>query len=306
MQVSFPELKNDYGLLSGPAFSISYAFSGLFMGILADSTNRKWLLITACSIWSLSTMFSGMTNSFAILFIMRFVLGICVSTVEPAGYSILADYFPPSQRATANSILGTGGFLGGGSGSLLIIVVSHYGWRFTYLFEAAIGFTISGLAVIFVKEPRRGRYASDHIEIHVAPSFSLFSSIVDIMKHPVARWNCAAAMFRFFGIYACDFYYPFFFLRTYPEYAEEFALTFGLIVLICGFSSSVAGGLMADNLFKENKMTKAWICFIGNIIAMPLFLVSVLTTTNFHLSLTMAALKYITGEVWKSPNLTMM
>ena len=53
-------------------------------------------------------------------------------------------------------------------------------------------------------------------------------------------------------------------------------------------------------------MTKAWVCVIGNIIAMPLFLISVLTTDNFYLAMTMVALKYIFGEMWKSPNLTMM
>jgi hypothetical protein len=113
-------------------------------------------------------------------------------------------------------------------------------------------------------------------------------------------------MFRYFGIFACDFYYPFFFLRSYPDYSEIFAVIFGLIVIICGFTSGIAGGVISDNFWLDNRMTKAWVCVIGNFIALPFFLISVLTTDNFWLCMTMVALKYLTGEIWKSPNLTMM
>jgi hypothetical protein len=113
-------------------------------------------------------------------------------------------------------------------------------------------------------------------------------------------------MFRYFGIFAVDFYYPFFFLRCYPDHSEEFAVLFGLIVLICGFSSGITGGIICDNLWTDKPMTKAWVCIIGNFMALPLFLISVLTTDNFYLAMSGVAFKYIFGEVWKSPNLTMM
>jgi hypothetical protein len=113
-------------------------------------------------------------------------------------------------------------------------------------------------------------------------------------------------MFRYFGIYACDFYYPFFILRCYPEKSETFAVLYGLIVLVCGFSSGLTGGLISDNYGLKNKMTKALVCIIGNLVAIPLFLLSVLTTDNFYFVISMVALRYIFGEVWKSPNLTMM
>ena len=113
----------NYGLLSGPAFSVSYAVAGIFMGILVDKMSRKNLLVGAVLIWSMSTMISSSTSSFAVLFAMRFILGMFVSATEPAGYSILGDYFPRNVRTTANSILGTGAVLGSGVASLLILIV---------------------------------------------------------------------------------------------------------------------------------------------------------------------------------------
>jgi MFS family permease len=50
-------------------------------------------------------------------------LGALVSATEPAGYSMLGDLFPRSVRTTANSIVGTGSYLGAGLASFLIMIV---------------------------------------------------------------------------------------------------------------------------------------------------------------------------------------
>lgn len=120
----FPQMAGNYGILSGPAFSISYAFAGIFMGFLVDSVNRKKVLLSAIFIWSASTVISGVTNTYAILFLMRFILGLCVSATEPVGFSLLGDFFPRKFRTTANAIIGTGGYIGGGLSSLLIVVIA--------------------------------------------------------------------------------------------------------------------------------------------------------------------------------------
>ena len=111
----FPEMPSMYGLLSGPSFSISYAVAGIFMGMLIQNYNRKYLLAGACAIWSLSSIVSGTTNSFAVLFFMRFLLGLFVSATEPVGFSLIGDLFPTNLRTTANSVLGAGTYLGSSS-----------------------------------------------------------------------------------------------------------------------------------------------------------------------------------------------
>lgn len=83
------------------------------------------------------------------------------------------------------------------------------------------------------------------------------------MKHPVGFWATLGAMFRFVGMYACDYYGPFFYLRYYPEYATQFLTIFPLLVLTCGFSSSIAGGMICDRFGKNNPMTKSLVCVIG-------------------------------------------
>ena len=72
---SYPELKKYYGLLSGAAFTLAHSVASLFSGQFADKYNRKVMLGICCVIWSASTMTSGLVNSFAVLFVMRFILG---------------------------------------------------------------------------------------------------------------------------------------------------------------------------------------------------------------------------------------
>ena len=79
-----------------------------------------------------------------------------------------------------------------------------------------------------------------------------------------------------------------------------------LIALTCGFSSSLLGGMICDRFGKENPMTKAYVCVIGSLLALPMMTSALLIKNNFYLSIAFVAMRYITGEVWKSPNITML
>lgn len=128
------------------------------MGLIVDKMSRKKVLVGSVLIWSASTMVSSATNSFYVLFLMRFILGMFVSATEPAGYSMLGDYFPKSKRTTANAIVGTGAYIGSGLASLLIMIVGAYGWKAAYAFKGGIGLIIGLLGLLFIREPERGLF----------------------------------------------------------------------------------------------------------------------------------------------------
>ena len=86
---------------------------------------------------------------------------------------------------------------------------------------------------------------------------------------------------------------------------STFALMYSLTAVICGFSSAVLGGVLCDKFGQGKPMFKSQVCIIGNLIAMPMFLICVLSG-KFWLSMAMVAGKYLFGEPWKSPAITMM
>lgn len=120
---SFPLLLENYALVAGPAFGIAYGTGGIFMGLLVDKFKRKYLLGVLCFLWSLTSIITGSTNSFAVLCLMRFILGLCISGTEPSCYSMLGDYFPQRMRTVANSLLSTGHYIGAGLISLSILII---------------------------------------------------------------------------------------------------------------------------------------------------------------------------------------
>jgi MFS family permease len=128
---SYPELKDQgtYGLLAGLAFTLSFATFGIFGGYLSDKLNRKMLMIVAGIAWSLCTFLSGLIDNFAILFVLRFFLGIFESGFNPCAYSMIADMFHPNKRTTASAIFNLGIYFGGALASLSSIMIKTIGWR---------------------------------------------------------------------------------------------------------------------------------------------------------------------------------
>ena len=82
-------------MLSGLAFTSSFAIFGIFGGVVSDKVNRKWLIVLLCICWSASTFLSGFINNFYVFAILRFVLGLFEAFFNPAAYSIISDYFHP-------------------------------------------------------------------------------------------------------------------------------------------------------------------------------------------------------------------
>ena len=110
------------GLILGPAFSIVYATSGLFIGWLVDRVRRTWLVGIGVAFWSLATAVSGVATHFWQMFMARMSVGAGEATLSPAAVSMIGDSFPPEERGkpiafyTMALVIGASvaGFLGGG------------------------------------------------------------------------------------------------------------------------------------------------------------------------------------------------
>jgi MFS family permease len=86
------------------------------------------------------------------------MLGVFEAFAAPAAYSMIPDYFPPQGRAMANAILALGAVLGEAFASLSTILIDSFGWRKTYFIIGAIGVLVALLALMFIKDPERGRF----------------------------------------------------------------------------------------------------------------------------------------------------
>ncbi|QJQ32468.1 MFS transporter [Sphingomonas lacunae] len=159
----------DMGFLGGAAFAVFYALFGIPLGRLADNWSRVRLLSIGLALWSGMTALSGFAYNQLTLTLARMGVGIGEATASPTAYSLISDYFPKKQRATALAIYSSGLYLGGGV-SLLIgaSIVEAWnaaypdggpmglvGWQAAFLAVGLPGIAVA-LWVATLREPKRG------------------------------------------------------------------------------------------------------------------------------------------------------
>jgi MFS family permease len=106
----------EFSLLAGLAFVLCYSTLGLVFGQVADRHNRRNTIIYGIIVWSLATMACGVTNTFKQLFIARMLVGVGEAALNPAAYSLIADYFPKASRSRAVAVYSMGSITGSGAG----------------------------------------------------------------------------------------------------------------------------------------------------------------------------------------------
>jgi MFS transporter, Spinster family, sphingosine-1-phosphate transporter len=160
----------EMGLLYGTVFALFYALFSLPIGRLSDGWFRGRLLAISLVFWSGATAMAGFASSFAMLALSRLCVGIGEAATQPAGTSLIFDYWPKHRRGFVMSVLASAIALGLGGSLILGGVAAHWwdeayaagqaplglkGWQFAFLAAAAPGFILA-IPVWLMREPVRG------------------------------------------------------------------------------------------------------------------------------------------------------
>ncbi len=196
------------GFLGGAAFAVFYALFGIPLGRLADNWHRVRLMTIGLTLWSIMTALSGFARSVPQLAAARIGVGVGEATASPCAYSLISDYFPKHQRATALAIYSSGLYLGTGLSLFLGGKIATW-WNATYPGGGPLGlvgwqaaFVIVGLPglllailVFTIKEPIRGRFE----DYTPAPAVSPFKDFVAEIMSVIPPFTLIGAMSRGMG-----------------------------------------------------------------------------------------------------------
>ena len=147
-----------FGLLSGAVFTVFFSVTVLFSGVLADNMSRRLLLGVSGILWSLTSITTAISKTYFGVAISRMALGFFEAFIGPSAYSLIADYFPPEVRTTAIGIYAFGIYIGVALSSLIVIMITIFGWRWAYAITGIIGVGVGIICLLFVQDPIRGRY----------------------------------------------------------------------------------------------------------------------------------------------------
>jgi MFS family permease len=194
----------DLGFLFGAAFAVFYALFGIPLGRLADNWNRKKLLSIGLTLWSAMTALSGLAQNQVTLSLARMGVGVGEATASPTAYSLISDYFPKRQRATALAIYSSGLYLGGGVSLLIGAKIAQtwnavwpdggplglVGWQGAFLAVGIPGLLMA-VWVATLREPVRG--AMDGVVSTASPApFRSFATDLSSIVPPftlIGAWQ---------------------------------------------------------------------------------------------------------------------
>ena len=161
INVSIPSIVDDLGLTSTQvqwvqeSYTLVFAALLLVFGTLADRFGRRRLMIIGVTIFALSSVLAGLSQSGDLLIAARVVQGVGGAMILPTTLSIINATFRGRDRGIAFAIWGStiggmaavGPLLGGW-------LTTAYSWRWAFGINVPLGVVIIIGVLVFVSESR--------------------------------------------------------------------------------------------------------------------------------------------------------
>ena len=138
------------------AYLLTTAITTPIYGKLADTYGRKRLFQWGVAIFTLGSLFSGLSPAIGWLIAARAIQGIGAGAVMPLTFTLIADFFSYEKRAQAmalnNSAWGLSALLGPLLGGFL---VDHLSWHWVFFVNVPLGVIVFGLTAVGYHESAR-------------------------------------------------------------------------------------------------------------------------------------------------------
>ncbi|WP_419815381.1 MFS transporter [Glacieibacterium sp.] len=281
------------GLLQGTGFVILYTLVAVPLGRMADSVNRRNLIIAGILLWSIATALCGLANSFGSLFMARIGVGFGEAALVPAAMSLLAAYFPRQQLGRAVSVFTTGASLGKsaaliGGGAVLAALTLSGGisipglgqlqpWQGTFVLMAIPGIVLA-LILLTVREP--ARVDSGIVKPSIAVAFAHIRRYRRAYLTHTAAGTAVVMIIQSLAAWS-----PTFYIRIFHMTPPQAGLLVGSVILVAAPLGHLFGGFLTDLFQKRGAPAPAApVMIAGLVCAIPAILV-LGTTRSLPLSL---------------------
>jgi predicted MFS family arabinose efflux permease len=286
------------GLLGGTAFALFYTALGIPIGWLADRVNRVWIVTLALTLWSAFTAACGLAQNFAQLFLARLGAGVGEAGGVAPSYSLVADYFPPAQRARALGVYAFGIPIGSALGLLFGGVIAAWiNWRVAFFIVGGAGLLAAPLLKLAVREPQRGALDGQR-QPTAAPGFG---SVLRLLLRKPSFWGLSlGGASSSIMAYGALFWLPSFFVRSYGMTLVQMSLFYSALTLVGGIAGIWLGGTLADRHGATRRAAYALVPAAAFVLTVPGYVIGVLSP-----SLSWASIIFIVpialGLVWLGP-----
>lgn len=257
------------GLLSGLSFALLYATLGIPVARLSEWWDRRKILAIAVLLWSAMTALCGIAQSFGQLIVARFGVGAGESGTVPPAHSLITDYFPRSQRATALAVFSASGVVGTVLGFIIgAQLTESYGWRVALIAVGLPGALLALLAYVFLDEPRKSRSEGSPTE-QLETTGEAFRVLLGKRSYVLLVGGMVAFFMLSFGSLA---FAPAYLVRVMEVDLRTVGNIYGTVAAFGSLPGIILGGVLSDRFSKADKRWLFWTASLGMFITFPVFL----------------------------------
>lgn len=288
------------GALTGLAFAVVYTTVSIPIARLADKISRKLVITVALVLWSLMTAACGLASGFVALMILRMGVAVGEAGCLPASHSLLSDFFPFKQRATAIAAYGLVFPIGilisfAASGWLS----SAFGWRQTFMILGLLGIALAPLIMLTMEEPTRGA-TDETIPSHEAPA-TLWLALSTLWASPSFRYLVLGGALLSYPLNVALVWNPAFYSRNFEMSLAELSLYLALMSGAVGAVGLYAGGAIADKLGKKDPRWYMWIPAIAGAALTPAMIAQYLLASTIYQSFAAGIFSALLMTVFLAP-----
>jgi MFS family permease len=219
------------------AFSWTYTCSQIPVGWLAERYGAHRILAAGLILWASATILVGFTHTFAMLLVLRLMLGLGESAGFPCVAKILAATVPPKGLGTANGIVALGYLSGPVVGTLVGgLLMARYGWRSAFWVFGSL----SLLWLLPWSRVARGVRTAVHASADNSPTLWM------ILRQP-SLWGTALGLFS--SNYT--FYFMLYWLPDYLQTERGFSMVAMTQLATLAFAVNAASAFLAGWLIDK-------------------------------------------------------
>ncbi|WP_420366426.1 DHA2 family efflux MFS transporter permease subunit [Curtobacterium sp. L3-7] len=171
------------------AYLLAYAVPLLITGRLGDRFGPKVLYQTGLVVFTLASLWCGLSGSIEMLIVARVVQGLGAAMMTPQTMSVITRMFPPQNRGAAMGLWGaTAGIaslVGPIAGGLL---VDGFGWEWIFFVNVPVGVVAFVLAQRLVPSFDRHQHRFDVLGI-VLSAVGMFLLVFGIQEGETYDWG---------------------------------------------------------------------------------------------------------------------
>ncbi|WP_328330023.1 DHA2 family efflux MFS transporter permease subunit [Kribbella sp. NBC_00382] len=182
------------------AYLLAYAVPLLITGRLGDRIGPKKLYLAGLTLFTIASVWCGLTNSIEMLIIARVFQGLGASMMTPQTMAVITRIFPANERGKAMSLWGAtagvatlvGPILGG-------VLVDGLGWQWIFFINAPVGVVGFVLAWRLVPDLPTHDHKFDLVGVALS-SIGLFCLVFGIQEGQKYDWGQISGPISVWGL----------------------------------------------------------------------------------------------------------